>query len=279
MTKKRAPHPEVTILEELYVSIVRKTGSQARADEYLRLAMKILFFDDANIVSRYSKNPERFFNELIESLDRFPSQLEAMFKERDFDEGSITRLMFDPETLEWMRRERLLPKTKDLSKEAPPHPSESRQKPKGPPANADMDEIGPDRAFWQLCRRAGVHPLVEYLLPPEVVEDLEIQLNDVESLVTIRLLIAEEVFETICMDYIACTVDDENEEEDQHESEERFEAWSGQYLRCCRFLGGFIRNSETHAGSNAMLQYFGLSKENQQRLKKQLEAEGFVRLD
>jgi hypothetical protein len=275
MSEKRARHPEVAILEDFCLYILRKTGSGERTDECMRRAMEFLFFDDADAASAYAKNPERFFDGLIQTLERIPGEIEAQRTEQEFGKASVARLTFKPEIVKQMRRDRLRPKPKDWSKQAPPHPSESPQK-RSRPEDGQTYETGPDRSFWQLCRRAGISQMTEYLLPAERVKELVIQLNDDENPIMIRLLIAEEVFETALGAYCYC----QDEDEELSEMEKALiERWVRQYMRCCRLLGGFIRSSETHPESNPMLRYAGLSKERKKRIKEQLEAEGLFRLD
>jgi len=59
---------------------------------------------------------------------------------------------------------------------------------------AERGPVEYDRGFRDLCRITGMSPFVERFLPPDIVEDIVIQMNDEENVDSIRQYVMSEVF-------------------------------------------------------------------------------------
>ncbi len=239
---------EAAVLGELYLDLIKTTGSVGRTDELMREAAQLIgsAFTPLRLAGAVAVDRNSLLDSIKNAISHTASQ------------GATTtasnRATGDSEKPREERQKQSAAETgfySGLVKLARPFAEELLE-----------TEIGPDREFWQMCRGAGIQPMIEFLLPAPLVQELVVQLNDQSDRVA-RLVIAETAFEMLWKDYTSPFISDT----ESH-------VWGERYLRLCRYLGGYISSSQTNPTINFMLQFRGHPVEFGRWLRDQRQKEG-----
>lgn len=234
---------EASVLEELYVDIIKATGSTEQTDALMREAAEFLgeLYSPAELARAAAHDRNALTASIMHVINAAQEARSISIHKKE---------QVAPERAEQRQRPRAPGEQKiwsGLVALTMPLPEE------------DAPAIGPDREFWQLCKRGGIHPMIEYLLSAGLVQDLVIHLND-QSDEVIRLTIADAT-RKILWDEYARTAD---------YSMAEIRAWEERYLRICGYLGGYI---------DTLLQCQGVSVEIRQRLQRQCKKEGLEKIE